>query len=78
MDRVKYTFDKPITEGWKISRLYNGEDYTAKDEGFVRAVHYSFTTLAGNFDNVVETSFDSYFAPGYGLIAEISAQLVSY
>lgn len=74
IDGIKYTFEKPITEGSKVTRLVD----TSKDEGFVRAMHYSFTTPAGTFNNVVETSFGSYFASGYGLITKYNQHLVSF
>lgn len=74
IDGINYTFEKPIKEGSKVTRSKD----TSKDEGYVRAIHYTFTTPAGPFNNVVETSFDNYFAPGYGLIAKYGQHLISY
>lgn len=74
IDDVNFTFEKPIKEGSKVTRSTD----TSKYEGYVRAIHYTFTTPAGTFNNVVETSFDTYFAPGYGLIAKYGQHLISF
>jgi len=74
MDGVKYSFVKPLKEGAIITR-FSG---TTQDQGYVRAIHYSLTTPAGTFENVVETSFDQFFAPGYGLLANTSDRLISF
>ncbi|GLC88210.1 hypothetical protein [Lysinibacillus piscis] len=71
IDGSQYLFEKPIKEGSKIIR---GTD----NEGYVRAIHYSIKTPAGTFENVVETSFDQFFAPGYGLIEAYDKRLLSY
>ncbi|QDQ00367.1 hypothetical protein FOH38_07515 [Lysinibacillus fusiformis] len=76
-DGIKYIFEKPVTEGSKVIRIWSG----VKDEGFVRAIHYTFTTGAGGagtFNNVVETSLNEFFAPGYGHISGNSSELRSY
>ncbi len=74
MDGVKYSFTKPLKEGAIITRLSG----TAQDQGYVRAIHYSLTTQAGTFENIVETSFGQFFAPGYGLLANINDRLISF
>lgn len=57
-DGTQYIFEKPITEGSKV---------TIRDKNeFVRAIHYTLTTPAGTFNNVVETSTSILYAPGYG------------
>lgn len=76
-DSIKYIFEKPVTEGSKVTRIWFG----VKEEGFVRAIHYIFTTGpggAGTFNNVVETSHGEFFAPGYGYISGNSSELRSY
>ncbi|MGG2057626.1 hypothetical protein ABFY48_25475 [Lysinibacillus pakistanensis] len=73
-DGIKYIFDKPVTEGSKVTRIENG----MKNEGFVRAIHYTFTESSGTFNNVVETSYGEFFAPGYGYIKGYSSELRSY
>ena len=75
MDGIKYIFEKPVTEGSKVTRISSG----LNDEGFVRAIHYTFTTPAGTFNNVVEMSFSGLFAPGYGFIHNhYGHQLMTY
>ncbi|WP_107948404.1 hypothetical protein [Lysinibacillus parviboronicapiens] len=75
MDGTKYIFEKPVTEGSKVTIMRHG----MKEEEFVRAIHYTFTiTPAGTFNNVVEISSVEFFAPGYGLIDGYSARLMSY
>ncbi len=56
-DGIKYIFDKPVTEGSKVTRVENG----MKNEGFVRAIHYTFTIPPITFNNVVETSYGEFF-----------------
>lgn len=73
-DGIKYLFDKPVTEGSKVTKMENG----MKNEGFVRAIHYTFTNSTGTFNNVVETSYGELFAPGYGYINGNSSELRSY
>ena len=71
-DGIQYIFEKPVTEGSKVTRTW----YGVKEEGFVRAMHYTFTTGAGGagtFNNVVETSYGEFFAPGYGYISGLSS-----
>lgn len=58
MDGNKYAFEKPVTEGSKVTRTGHGR----KQEGFVRAINYTITTPAGTFNNVVETSLNELFA----------------
>lgn len=76
MDGFKYIFEKPVTEGSKVTRKGHGW----YDEGFVRAIHYTITTPAGGtFNNVVETSLDEFYAPGYGFISDnFGNKLTSY
>ncbi|MFJ7951482.1 hypothetical protein ACIQZG_08135 [Lysinibacillus sp. NPDC096418] len=74
MNGTKYTFDKPVTEGSKLTVMR----YGMKEEGFVRAIHYTFTTGAGTFNNVVEMSNGELFAPGFGLLDGSSGSLMSY
>ncbi|MFY0517483.1 hypothetical protein ACOMCU_06560 [Lysinibacillus sp. UGB7] len=75
MDGNKYAFEKPVTEGSKVTRTGHGR----KQEGFVRAIHYTITTPAGTFNNVVETSLNELFAPGYGFISDdYGNKLTSY
>ena len=75
MDGFKYIFEKPVTEGSKVTR----KGHTWYHEGFVRAIHYTFTTEAGTFNNVVETSLNEFFAPGYGIIRDdFGNKLTSY
>lgn len=75
MDGNKYIFEKPITEGSKVTR----KGHTWNQEGFVRAIHYTVTTPAGTFNNVVETSLNEFFAPGYGIISDdFGNKLTSY
>ncbi|WP_374964067.1 hypothetical protein [Lysinibacillus sp. RS5] len=73
-DGIKYIFEKPVTEGSKVTRMESG----MKNEGFVRAIHYTFTKPSGTFNNVVETSYGEFFAPGYGYINGYSSELRSY
>ena len=73
-DGIKYIFDKQVTEGSKVTRVENG----MKNEGFVRAIHYTFTIPPITFNNVVETSYGEFFAPGYGYIDGYSSELRSY
>ncbi|MGE8000762.1 hypothetical protein ACQKOF_19225 [Lysinibacillus sp. NPDC093190] len=75
MDGFKYIFEKPVTEGSKVTRTGHGWN----DEGFVRAIHYTITTPAGTFNNVVETSLNEFYAPGYGFISDdFGNKLTSY
>lgn len=74
-DDIKYIFEKPVTEGSKVTRM----EYGMKEEGFVRAIHFTFTKPPyGTFNNVVETSFGELFAPGYGYIDGRNNILMSY
>ena len=74
-DDSKYIFEKPVTEGSKVTVIRFG---MKEEEKFVRAIHYTFTTEAGTFNNVVEISSDEFFAPGYGYINGFSSDLMSY
>lgn len=75
MDGIKYIFEKPVTEGSKVTSIVSGME----QEELVRAIHYTVTTEAGTFNNVVEIPFSGFFAPGYGFIYNhYGNQLMSY
>ena len=63
-----YIFEKPVTEGSRMTMKWRGSE---EEEGFVRAIHYTYTTPAGTFNNVVETFLGDLFAPGYGDIGNL-------
>ncbi|MFJ7737240.1 hypothetical protein ACIQ2D_12990 [Lysinibacillus sp. NPDC097287] len=68
-DGIKYVFEKPVTEGSRMTRKFSD----SIEEGFIRAIHYTYTTEAGTFSNVVETPFGDIFAPGYGFIRGLTS-----